>query len=87
MGVEPNAPDVEELAEGELADDRRLDVDDPARVVGVDRRQDQVHSIDPDVRGDRDPQAIHEEIEMLMGVLDLALGRQDLEAIGLETSS
>jgi hypothetical protein len=82
VAIEPHAPDVEEVAEREIADHGRLDVDDPGRVMGVDRGEVARGSVYPDVGRDRDRLAVDEEIKVLMGVEGLPLGGERRQANG-----
>src|SRR6266542_2176548 len=60
------APYAEELREREAAHGRRLDVDDTARVVGVEWRDELFRDAYPG--GDDDAPAVGEDVEVLMDV-------------------
>jgi hypothetical protein len=69
LAIEPKTPHVEELPEGERPERGRLDMNDPGRVMGVDRGEDTADLVDPDVGWHHDRDAVDDEVEMLVGVL------------------
>ncbi len=83
VGGEPDSPDAEELTEVEFPGRRRLDVDNPRRVVRVQLGQ-ELAVVDSDVRRDGHGFAVHEDVEMLVDMQDLALRRKGVEADRVE---
>ena len=71
--VETDAPDAEDLAERERAHGRRLDVDDPRCVVGVERRDEAALRIDPDAGRHDDAPPVDEDVQVRVDVERRAL--------------
>src|SRR6266508_341306 len=64
VGGEAHPPHVEHLAQGEGPHDGGLDVNDPGGVVSVQRGEESLSFVDPDVHRNLDTPPIHEDIEM-----------------------
>src|SRR5260370_31167922 len=72
-GRQLHAPFAEELAEREAAQCRRLDMDDPRRVVGVHLGDVLRRDVDADERWQGDLRAVHVQVEGLVNVQHDAL--------------
>src|SRR5919197_6661946 len=79
------APDPEELAQREGTNDRRLDVDNPGRVVGMERREERLVRADADAGRDGDASPVHEDVEVVVVVQDRSLGRERGKSESAET--
>jgi len=85
--VQAQAPNGEELAERVVGGYGRLDVDDPARVVGVERIEEAHLHVDADQRRHGQVLSVHVQVEVLVDVVGVRLYLQSREAERVEAGA
>ena len=83
-GVEAHTPDVEELPQGVGGRVGGLEVEDAGGVMRVEGRQEPSQRVDADLGVHRQVLAVDDDVEVLVGVNDLALGRKRGKPDGLK---